>query len=429
MSVALVVLLVVFIGVAVLGIPMGIAMLTAGFAYMLVKGQDVGLVVDQSMNGLYGNYLLLSVPMFIFVAQLMNGSGVTEKLLDFAKASVGRFRGGLGHVNVVTNLVFSGMSGSAVADAAGPGLIVSRMMLKENRYPSGFAVATSAVSATLGPLVPPSIPMIFYSVIAGVSPGAMFLAGIIPALLTSLALMVGIAYISRLRKFPAEQAVPFWETTRLFLRALPALILPALLLGIIYSGIATPTEAAAIAACYALILALAVYRTISLKRLYQILVETVVQSASICLIFAGAYVFNYVVATEGLPHLLRDWLVSKELSAWQFLLIVNLVLILLAVLIDEITILLVIVPVLVPVAGALGIDLVHFGVVVMVNMMIGLVLPPHGLLLYVMTNLTKTSLAELFREIPFFIAVLFVMLMLVTYVPAIALYLPKWFGM
>lgn len=429
MSFAFLVLLILFVGIAALGIPMGIAMLSAGFGYMLAKGQDVGLVVDQSMNGLYGNYLLLSVPMFIFVAQLMNGSGVTEKLLDFAVASVGRFRGGLGHVNVATNLVFSGMSGSAVADAAGPGLIVSRMMLKDNRYPAGFAVATSAVSATLGPLVPPSIPMIFYSVIAGVSTGAMFLAGIVPAFLTAAALMGGIAYISRRRNFPAEKAVPVSEVISLFLRALPALALPVLLLGIIYSGIATPTEAAAVAASYALLLALVVYRSMSLMRLYEILVETVTQSASIGLIFCGAYVFNYAIASEGLPHHLRDVLISWHLSAWQFLLVVNIILILLAVLIDEVTILLVVVPVLIPVAAALGIDLVHFGVVIMINMMIGLVLPPHGLLLFVMTNLTKTSLSELFREIPYFIGVLFLMLLLVTYVPVVALGLPKLLGM
>lgn len=429
MSFAFLILLLAFIGIAALGMPMGIAMLAAGFSYMLAKGMDVGLVVDQSMNGLYGNYLLLSVPMFIFVAQLMNGSGVTEKLLDFAVATVGRFRGGLGHVNVATNLVFSGMSGSAVADAAGPGLIVSRMMIKNNRYPPGFAVATSAVSATLGPLVPPSIPMIFYSVIAGVSTGAMFLAGVVPAVLTAGALMIGIAFIARRRNFPAEAAAPVREVVLLFFRALPALALPVLLLGIIYSGIATPTEAAAVAASYALILALAVYRTLSMGRLYEILVETVTQSASIGLIFCGAYVFNYAVASEGLPHLLRDTIISWHLSAWQFLLVVNIILILMAVLLDEITILLVVVPVLIPVAAALGIDLVHFGVVIMINMMIGLVLPPHGLLLFVMTNLTKTSLSELFREIPYFISVLFVMLMLVTYVPSIALGLPKFFGL
>ncbi len=167
---------------AALGVPMGLAMLAAGFGYLLATHQDLGLVVDQTMNGLYNNYLLLAVPLFIFVANLMNASGVLERLLMFAQALVGRFHGGLAHVNIVTNLIFSGMSGSAVADAAGPGLIVARMMMRDARYPQGFAAATSVAAATLGPLVPPSIPMIFYALIANVSVGALFLAGVVPAL-------------------------------------------------------------------------------------------------------------------------------------------------------------------------------------------------------------------------------------------------------
>jgi len=182
MTVGLWVLAGVFVAAAGMGVPMGLSMLVAGFAYLIATHQDPGLVVDQTMNGLYNNYLLLAVPMFIFVANLMNASGVLERLLVFAQAMVGRFRGGLAHVNVVSNLIFSGMSGSAVADAAGPGLIVARMMIRGGRYPAGFAAATSAISATLGPLVPPSIPMIFYAVIANASVGALFLAGIVPAI-------------------------------------------------------------------------------------------------------------------------------------------------------------------------------------------------------------------------------------------------------
>ena len=201
---ALSVLAIVFIGTAVLGAPVGLAMLSAGFAYLIVSHQDLGLVVDQTMNGLYNSYLLLAVPLFIFVANLMNASGVLERLLVFAQALVGRFRGGLAHVNVIANLIFSGMSGSAVADAAGPGLIVARMMMRDGRYPAGFAAATSVASATIGPLVPPSIAMIFYALIANASVGALFLAGIVPAALMALALMGCIAVIARRRNFPAE---------------------------------------------------------------------------------------------------------------------------------------------------------------------------------------------------------------------------------
>jgi C4-dicarboxylate transporter DctM subunit len=425
MTFGLWVLAAVFFLAAGMGAPMGLAMLAAGFAYLAATHQDLGLVVDQTMNGLYNNYLLLAIPLFIFVANLMNASGVLERLLAFAQAMVGRFRGGLAHVNIVTNLIFSGMSGSAVADAAGPGLIVARMMTRDQRYPRGFAAATSAVAATLGPLVPPSIPMIFYALIANVSVGALFLAGTVPALATAAALMGAIALIARRRNFPSEPPPPWGAIGPIFVRALPPLALPVILLGIIYSGIATPTEAAAIAAAYALILALVVYRSITLPALVTAVSETVAQTAAIGLIMSGAFVFNYAVANENVPQLLRNTLVGWHLPPTGFLLCVNLLLFLLAIVIDEITILLVIVPLLVPVAEALHIDLVHFGIVVMLNMMIGLALPPHGLLLFVISNLTATSLADIFREVPIFIITMIAMLLLVTFVPDLVLWLPR----
>ncbi len=418
----------VFVLGAVLGVPMGLAMLAAGFAYLIASGQDVGLVVDQTMNGLYNNYLLLAVPLFIFVANIMNASGVLERLLAFAQGAVGRFRGGLAHVNIVTNLVFSGMSGSAVADAAGPGLIVARMMTKGGRYPAGFAAATSAAAATLGPLVPPSIPMIFYALIANASVGALFLAGVVPALGTALALMGAIAIIARRRGFPAEAPLGWRALWPVFLAALPPLALPGILLGIIYSGIATPTEAAAIAASYALLLAFVAYRSLSLRALYDVINDTVRQTAAIGLIMSGAFVFNYAVANEGVPDAIRAILVGMHLAPVAFLLSVNLLLLVLAIAIDEITILLVIVPLLVPVAAGLGIDLVHFGVVIMLNMMVGLALPPHGLLLFVISGLTGTSIGTIFREIPVFILTMIAVLLAVTLVPDIALTLPRLMG-
>src|SRR6185369_17936633 len=223
MSVGLITLIIVFLLVAVLGAPMGLAMIAAGFAYLVVTHQDVGLVVDQTMNGLYNSYLLIAVPLFIFVANIMNASGVIERLLAFGAAMVGHLPGGLAQVNVVSNLIFSGMSGSAVADASGPGLIVARMMMRDGRYPPGFAAATSAVAATLGPLVPPSIPMIFYALIANASVGALFLAGTVPALGTAAALMGTIALIARWRGFPAEKPPHWGAVIPIFVRALPPL--------------------------------------------------------------------------------------------------------------------------------------------------------------------------------------------------------------
>ena len=429
MTAGLWVLAAVFIAVAGMGAPMGLAMLAAGFAYLAATHQDPGLVVDQTMNGLYNNYLLLAVPLFIFVANLMNASGVLDRLLVFAQAMVGRFRGGLAHVNIVANLIFSGMSGSAVADAAGPGLIVARMMTKNGRYPAGFAAATSAVAATLGPLVPPSIPMIFYALIANASVGALFLAGIVPAAGTALALMMAIALTARRRGFPAETPPAWRDIGPIFIAALPPLALPGILLGIIYSGIATPTEAAAIAAAYALVLAFGVYHSLPLAKLYGVIAETVHQTAAIALIMSGAFVFNYAVGNEGVPVLIRNTLLGWQLSPIAFLLCVNLLLLLLAIAIDEITILLVIVPLLVPVAAGLNIDLVHFGIVIMLNMMVGLALPPHGLLLFVISNLTGTPLADIFREVPVFIGTLIAVLLFITLVPEVVLWLPRVAGL
>lgn len=429
MSFGLWVLLGVFTLLAVLGAPLGLSMLAAGFVYLLATHQDVGLVVDQTMNGLYNSYLLIAVPMFIFVANVMNASGVIERLLRFGAAMVGHLPGGLAQVNVLTNLVFSGMSGSAVADASGPGLVVARMMTKNGHYPPGFAAATSVVSATLGPLMPTSIPMIFYALIANASVGALFIGGLVPAGLMALAMMTVIAVVARRRGFPREPRTPWSKMPAIFAQALAALALPGILLGLIYSGITTPTEAAAIAASYALVLALVVYRSLRLEALRSVISETVRTTAMIALIMSGAFVFNYAVANEGVPQLIQDTFVAWHLSPIEFLLCVDVLMPGLAVVLDEVTILLVIVPLLVPIAQSLHIDLVHFGIVVVVNMMIGLTLPPHGLLLFVMSGLTGTPLADIFREVPPFVVAMLAIVLLVTFFPELALWLPRSAGL
>lgn len=422
-------LLGVFTLAAVLGAPLGLSMLAAGFAYLVATHQDVGLVVDQTMNGLYNSYLLIAVPLFIFVANVMNASGVIERLLGFGGAMVGHLPGGLAQVNVVSNLIFSGMSGSAVADASGPGLIVARMMMKNGRYPAGFAAATSVVSATLGPLMPTSIPMIFYALIANASVGAMFLGGLVPAALMALSMMVVIGIVARRRDFPREERVPWSAMPSVLGRALLPLALPGILLGLIYSGVTTPTEAAAIAASYALILAFIIYRSLRPSQILTVITDTVRATAMIALIMAGAFVFNYAVANENVPQLIRNTFLAWNLSPTAYLLCVDVLMLFLAIVLDEVTILLVIVPLLVPIAQGLGIDLVHFGIVIVVNMMVGLTLPPHGLLLFVMSGLTGTSLSEIFREVPPFIVAMLGIVLVVTFFPELALWVPRAAGL
>ena len=418
-----------FFTAAVLGAPLGLSMLAAGFAYLMATHQDVGLVVDQTMNGLYNSYLLIAMPLFIFVANIMNTSGVIERLLGFGAAMVGHLPGGLAQVNVVSNLVFSGMSGSAVADASGPGLIVARMMTKNGRYPAGFAAATSVASATLGPLMPTSIPMIFYALIANVSAGAMLIGGLVPALMQAAALMGVVALTARRRNFPREKMTPWNEVPAVLARAILPLALPGLLIGLIYSGVTTPTEAAAIAAAYALIIAFLVYRSLEPGALLAVIGDTVRATAMIAMIMAGAFVFNYAVANENVPQLISSTFVAWHLSPIAFLFCVNLLMLVLAVVLDEVTILLVIVPLLVPIAASVGVDLVHFGVLVVLNMMVGLTLPPHGLLLFVMHGLTGTPMSQIFREIPPFILAMLAIVIAVTLMPELALFLPKAAGL
>ncbi len=277
--------------------------------------------------------------------------------------------------------------------------------------------------------MPTSIPMIFYALIANASVGAMFLGGLVPAGLMALSMMVVIAVIARRRGFPREKRLTWTQTVPVLGRALLPIALPGILLGLIYSGVTTPTEAAAIAASYALLLALIVYRTLRLPQLLTVISDTVRATAMIALIMSGAFVFNYAVANEGVPQLIQTTFVRWNLSPTAFLLCVDVLMLLLAIVLDEVTILLVIVPLLVPIAQGLGIDLIHFGIVVVLNMMVGLTLPPHGLLLFVMSGLTRTPLAEIFREVPPFIVVMLANVIAVTFLPDIALWLPRAAGL
>lgn len=417
---------IVFFALAVAGAPIGLAMMGSGFAYLFITHQDPGLVVDQVMNSLYGSYLLIAVPLFIFIANMMSRGGVLDRLFALTAATLGRRRGGLAQANIATNLVFSGMTGSAVADAAGPGLVVARMMIASGGYTPGFAAATSAAAATIGPLVPPSIPMIFYALIANTSVGAMFLAGIVPACLMAGSMIVAIRILARRRNFPVMTDAPPM-TPGLVLRAIPALSLPVLLVGIIYSGIATPTEAAAIAAAYAILLSIASPGS-SLSWIYDAIVESVRAIAMVGLIIVGAFVFNYMVADAGLPQVLARALAAWHPPALLFLFILNLVFLTLACVLDAITMLLVLVPLLVPLAVSLGIDPVQFGVVLILNMMIGLALPPHGLLLFVMHSLTEAPIGDIFREVLPLVLSLLAVLAAATLIPAVSLALPHVLG-
>lgn len=416
------------LGLSVLGLPIGLAMITATIVYLGTSGQDMSVAAEQVLNGLNGSYVLLAVPLFIFSAGLMNAGSLTDRLLRFCNLLVGRFRGGLGHVNVVQSVIFAGMSGSAIADAAGSGKVQIDMMTKGGAYPASYAAALTAVTAVIGPIIPPSIPMVLYALVADASIGYLFLGGVIPGLLMAAAQMGINSWMAHRHDFPIAERVPLREFPRLTLEALPALMMPVILLGGIYGGVMTPTEAAAVAAAYAWLIAAVFYRSITLAQTWAAVRESARSTAAIGMLIAGALALNYVITSENVPNTVRGILAGWEMSPWQFLLVVNLILLVLGCLMEGSTILLVVVPVLVPTAQALGIDMVHFGVVVVVNIMIGLITPPYGLLLFICAKLSEQPLMAVVRDtLPFLIAMI-AALMLITYVPELVLWLPRQLG-
>jgi C4-dicarboxylate transporter DctM subunit len=425
---ALATLLVVLVACMALRTPVGFSMLAGGIAYLVAKRQDLGLVAEQVGNGLYNSYVLLAVPLFVLAANLMNAGTVSERLFDFCRIVVGRLRGGLAQVDILVSVIFSGMSGSAIADAAGPGLVTIRQMLKKPEYSPGFAGAVVVASATIGPIIPPSIPMVIYALVSGASVGALFLGGVVPGLLMALMLMVAVQLIATRRRMPREAPIPLARWPELIFRGALPLSLPVVLLAGIYSGVFTPTEAAAVAALHALLLAGVVYRALSWRTLFGVLLESTRSSAVITMIIAGAFMLNYAFTSEGVPQLLAAWVDGRDLTPLQFMLLVNVAFLVLGCFLDTSVMLLVFVPMLIPTAKALGIDLVHFGVVVVVNMMIGLITPPFGMLLFVTNALAGIPIPAMLREGWPFLVMLLTVLLAITVFPQIVLWLPQSMG-
>jgi tripartite ATP-independent transporter DctM subunit len=416
------------VALSLLGLPIAHAMIAGSVLYLYRKGLDLGTAAEQLLNGMYTSYLLLAIPLFILAAEFMNSGSVMDRLLRFCNALVGRFRGGLAQVNVVQSIIFASMSGSALADAAGSGRIMQTLMTKDGRYTASFAAALTAASAIIGPIIPPSIPLVLYALVSDTSIGYLFLAGVIPGLLIGAAQLGLIAGTARRRGFPVEAAVPLRELPRVAWDAFPALMMPVILLGCLYSGVTTPTEAAATAALYALLISAFLYRSIGWRDVYASLARSARITISIGMLIAGALVFNYVVTIEQIPKALAAALKGYELSPLAFLLVANVALLALGCFLEGTTILLVIVPVLLPTAQALGVDPVHFGVVAVLNIMVGLITPPYGLLLFMMVRIAEVSLRDLVREVLPFLAVTVAGLALVTLAPDLVLFLPRLLG-
>ncbi len=416
------------VGLSLLGLPVGHAMIGGSILYLYASGLDMGTAAEQLLNGMYSSFLLLAIPLFVLAAEFMNAGSIMDRLLRFCNAIVGRFRGGLAHVNVVQSIIFASMSGSALADAASSGKLMQSLMTRDGKYPPAYAAALTTVSSVIGPIMPPSIPLVLYALVSDTSVGYLFLAGVVPGLLIGLVQSGLIAFTSKRRNFPVEAPVPLRELPRITWEAFPALMMPVILLGCLYSGITTPTEAAAVAAAYALLISALLYRSISAKDVYVSLRTSARITVSIGMLIAGALVFNYVITVENIPRTLSGILKTYEMSPLLFLLVVNIVLLILGCFLEGTTIILVILPVLLPTAQALGIDPVHFGVMAVMNIMMGLVTPPYGLLLFMMSKVTDVPLRDIVREAMPFLYAMLGALALITLFPSLTLFLPRLLG-
>lgn len=428
MSPSLYVLCAAFIVGAALRIPVVLTMFGSGIVYLWASRQDIGLIVDQTLNNTMGMSAMLAVPMFILAANVMNAATISERLWSAANLIVGRLRGGHGHVTVLMNLAMSSMTGSAVSEASGPGMVAIKMMRTQGNYPGGLAVSVASGAALLGPIMPPSIPLVLYAVISGASVGALFLAGIIPAFLMALSLSILISLMARRRNLPPAGRVEAKDRLRTIAGALIPMTLPVVLLGGIWSGIFTPTEAASVAAMWAILLGIVVYRNLDAGSLLAVFFESSRQSAVVMMLIISSFIINYAITNEGLADGLASWIKAMELSPLQFMLLVNVLFLVLGTVLDGAVMLMVFVPVFLPSVHALGIDLVHFGVVCIINFMIAVITPPYGLILFVLSTLTKVPMREINREIWAFCVPLTVVMFILILFPQIVLFLPRMMG-
>ncbi|HEX2113221.1 MAG TPA: TRAP transporter large permease [Alphaproteobacteria bacterium] len=408
----------------VLNVPIAFAMLLTSILYLLIQGDVPLVVVAQRVVAGTDQYLLLAIPFFFLAAELMNSGGIMQQLVRVAMAMVGHFRGGLGHVSVVANILLSGISGSAAADAAGLGKLQVEMM-KRGGYDVGFAAALGAAAATIGPVFPPSIPFVVYGGIAGVSVGALFLAGIVPGLLMGAFLMAAVWVIARRRNYPLQPWSGFRSMAVETWRATPILVLPIIILGGILSGAFTPTEAAVVAAAYAFLVGKFLLRTLRWGDLYGILVKVGSDSANLMFIIAASALYAWILARENVPQELAAAMLSVSTEPWVVLLLINIVLLILGTALEPVVILVLVVPIFDPLIKTLGIDPIHFGVVVTLNLMIGLLTPPMGSVIFIMMAIANISMEKFMRECWPFMAVLTLLLLIITYIPWLVLVVPN----
>lgn len=416
-------LFVMLFGLLVFGVPVAVALAGASAVFIFFNGSPPPMVVAHRMINGVDSFPLLAVPFFILAGNLMNTAGITERIFNFALAMVGWMRGGLAHVNVGASVIFAGMSGAAVADAGGLGAIEIKAM-RDAGYDSKFAVGITAASSTIGPIIPPSLPMVIYGVVAGTSIGQLFVAGFIPGVLMAASLMIMIAIMARTRGFGRDQAFYWPVLFSTFRRAFLSLLTPAIIIGGILSGAFTPTEAAVAACAWALFLGVVVYRTLTVRRFLRVSFDTIETTAVVLLVVGAAAIFAWILTSNRVPEHFATALLAVSDNPWIILLLINLILLAVGCFMETVAAITILVPVLLPIAVKLGIDPVHFGVIMVLNLMLGLLTPPVGMVLYVLARVAKIPFEKCVAGTAPFLVPLVLVLLLITFVPSITMWLP-----
>lgn len=418
----MIIFLLAFVVLLVIGVPISISIGASAVLGCLSLGYPL-VVIGQKMVSGVDSFLLIAVPLFILAGNLMNAGKITEKLFDTAKELVGWIPGGLAHANVVASIIFAGMSGSAVADAGGLGAIEMEAM-KTNGYDEEFSGAVTASSSVIGPVFPPSIPLIIYGSVASVSVDKLFMGGVVPGVLMGILLMIMILGFAIVRKYECHP-FNFMKLVRQFLYSIPALMTPIIILCGFVVGWFTPTEASSIAVIYSLLIALFLYRTLDWKSFLKCLKDSAISSANTLFIIGTSTLFTYVMAMEGISGQMANAILGVSSNPNVILLVINVLLLVLGMVMEPGAILTLMLPVLLPIAKGLNLDLVQFGVMIVLNLMIGQVTPPFGVCLFVISDVNKMKLEKLYKAVLPFLIPLILTLLLVTYIPGIVTFLPN----
>lgn len=426
MNIFILMLLFLFI-LLLLKVPIGFSLLGTSILVLIsVRGIDDVPYAMIAQRMLYGvnNFTLLAIPIFILIGKLMNDSGITDRIFNVARANFGHLRGGLGYVNVFASIVFAGMSGSAVADAGGLGAVEIKAMTDDG-YPEGFSAAVTGASSTVGPIIPPSIPAVIYGALAQVSIGTLFIASILPGFLMGLGLIIIIFIISAKNNYPTSKKASFKQILKYTKAGFLPMLTPFIIIGGIFSGIFTPTEAAAIALFYSIFISFIVYRSITLKHFWELLIESMKDTVVLLFIIAASNVFSWVIGRYQVTNGFIEMLTNTITNPSMILLVINIFLLIIGCFIDATPALFLLTPVLMPLITQYGIDPIHFGVIMILNLMIGLITPPVGTVLFTLNKITTVPFKELLKNmVPFYIPLVAV-LILVTYVPEVVMFIPN----